>query len=73
MSAGDHITPESIDAEFPGWEVWQGIDRLWHARIKGATPPVMVHDDDLDGLREEIVRYLGKTEEYWHRPEGSTL
>jgi hypothetical protein len=33
----------------------------------------MVHDDDLDGLREEIVRYLGKTEEYWLRPEGSTL
>jgi hypothetical protein len=33
----------------------------------------MVHDDDLDGLREEMVRYLGKTEEYWHWPEGSTL
>jgi hypothetical protein len=73
MSAEDDITPESIAAEFPGWEVWQGIDRLWHARIKGATPLVMVHDDDLDGLREEMVRYLGKTDEYWHRPEGSTL
>ena len=73
MSAENDVTPESIPAEFPGWEVWQGIDRLWHARIKGATPPVMVHDDDLDGLREEIVRYLGKTDEYWHRPERSTL
>ena len=31
----------------------------------------MVHDDDLVGLREEIVRYLGRTEEYWHGKEGS--
>ena len=39
---GDEITVELIEAEFPGWEAWQGIDRLWHARIRGATPPVMV-------------------------------
>src|SRR5258706_10237031 len=52
----DEVTRESIEAEFPGWEAFQGVDRKWHARIKGATPPVMVHDDDLDGLREEIRR-----------------
>jgi hypothetical protein len=67
------ITMESLEAEFPDWEVWQGIDRLWHARLRGATPPVMVHDDCLDGLREEIIRKIAQMEARWHRPEGSTL
>jgi hypothetical protein len=48
------------------------MDQRWHARLKGADKPVMVHDDHLDGLREEIVRYLGKHEEYWCQQEGST-
>ena len=31
--------------------------------FKGATPPVMVHDDHLDGLREEIVRKKSQLDE----------
>jgi hypothetical protein len=27
VTGDDDITRESIEAEFPGWEVWQGIDR----------------------------------------------
>jgi hypothetical protein len=56
---------DHIAAEFPAWEAWQGIDRLWHARIRGATPPVMVHGEDLVDLRDQIIRYQG-------RYEGST-
>jgi hypothetical protein len=56
----DSITIESIQAEYPGWEAWQGIDRLWHARISGATPPVMVHGEDLVDLRDEIKRWEGR-------------
>jgi hypothetical protein len=52
---------DEISAEFPGWEAWQGIDRLWHARIRGATPPVMVHGEDLVDLRDQIIGYLGRT------------
>ena len=51
-----------IAGEFPGWEAWQGIDRMWHARIRGATPPVMVHADNPDELREKIVDHLSHTE-----------
>jgi hypothetical protein len=47
-----------IAAEFPGWEAWQGIDRLWHARIRGAVPPVMVHGEDLVDLRDQIIRFI---------------
>jgi len=59
----DRITKESVEQEFPEWEAFQGVDRRWHARIRGAETPVMVHDDDLLGLREEIVRKISKMEE----------
>jgi hypothetical protein len=52
-----------LAGEFPGWEAWQGIDRLWHARIRGAIPPVMVHGDDLVDLRDEIIRYVHNVED----------
>jgi hypothetical protein len=51
-----------IAGEFPGWEAWQGIDRMWHARIRGATPPVMVHADNPDELRGQIADYLSHAE-----------
>jgi hypothetical protein len=68
MTGGeDPITAESIADEFPSWEAWQGIDSLWHARIRGATPPVMVHGEDLVDLRDQIKRKLSQAEAYWQR------
>lgn len=49
-------TRESIEAEFPDWEPFRGTDRRWHARLRGAEDSVIVDDDDLLGLREEIIR-----------------
>jgi hypothetical protein len=49
-----------IAGEFPGWEAWQGIDRRWHARIRGAIPSVVVHGEDLIDLRDQIVRFLNR-------------
>jgi len=70
----DEITRESIEAEFTGWEAWQGIEGLWHARIRGATPPVMVHGEDLVDLRDQLIVHLRRGEmNRMHRPEGSTL
>ena len=41
--------------EFDNWEFWQSLrGGQWHARLKGATPPVMVHDNDEEGLRQQI-------------------
>jgi hypothetical protein len=56
VTRDDGTTKESIEQEFPDWEAFRGVDRRWHARIKGATLPVMVHGDDLVDLREEIIR-----------------
>ncbi len=70
MADEHQITVESIEAEFPGWEAFQGIDLLWHARIKGAVPPVMVHGEDLLDLSHQIKRKISKMEEGWHRPDG---
>jgi hypothetical protein len=51
-----------IAGEFPGWEAWQGIDRMWHARIRGATPPVMVHGEDLVDLRDQIIACVNRAD-----------
>jgi hypothetical protein len=53
MNSTDDVA--RITAEFPGWEAWQGIEGLWHARIRGATPPVMVHGEDVIDLRDQII------------------
>ena len=66
------ITTVSIEAEFPGWELFRGVDRRWHARLRGADMPVMVHGDDLVDLREEIVRKVSKIQEMAWR-EGPSL
>ena len=67
MTGEDGLTTEAIEREFSGWAVFQGVDRRWHARIRGAVPPVMVHDDDLTGLREEIVRKVSQIEQEAYR------
>jgi hypothetical protein len=36
--------------EHPGWEAWQDINGGWHARVKGAEPPVMVHGATVDEI-----------------------
>lgn len=59
----EEITSESIEAEFPGWGTFRGVDRRWHARIRGADKPVMVHGDDLVDLREEIIRKVSQMEQ----------
>jgi hypothetical protein len=40
--------------ERPGWEAWQDIDGGWHARLKGATPPDMVHGETLDEISSQL-------------------
>jgi hypothetical protein len=56
----DEVTQAQIAAEFPLWETWDGIDGLRHARIVGATPPVIVRGDDwtdlLDQIRATVMR-----------------
>jgi hypothetical protein len=44
-------------ADYPRWDVWVSlIGGQWHARIRGAVPPTMIHDDSPAGLREQIER-----------------
>jgi hypothetical protein len=58
MSFMNNTQAAAIADEFPGWEAWVGlINGLWHARIVGAVPPVMVHAESADGIREQIEAY----------------
>ena len=58
MSIMNNTQAAAIAEEFPGWEAWAGlVNGLWHARIVGAVPPVMVHAESADGIREQIEAY----------------
>ena len=49
----------SIAEDF-GWEAWVGLKNgLWHARLPGATPPRMIHDNSADGLRAQLAGLPG--------------
>jgi hypothetical protein len=38
-----------------GWWVWQSPEnKLWHARLRGSQPPVLVHGNNLEDLRESV-------------------
>jgi hypothetical protein len=61
MSIVNNSQALAIAEEFPGWEAWVGlINGLWHARIVGAVPPVMVHAESADGIREQIQSYTAR-------------
>jgi hypothetical protein len=47
-------TPEQIEAEFPGWEVFQGINDLWYARYSRSSPQIRVCDENTTELREQV-------------------
>jgi hypothetical protein len=53
--------PELVDvgARFPAWEAWRGISGLFHARMKGRTPPVIVTGESAEDLMGQIVRWEG--------------
>jgi hypothetical protein len=67
-------TVADLRREFPDWTIYKGIDQRWRARLTSAKPPVpIVVDDDLDGLREEIVRKVSQLEaQAWAEGRRST-
>ena len=46
-----------LTQRFPDWDCWFGIDCLWHARLTGALPPVVVRGEDAQDLADQIVRW----------------
>lgn len=47
-------TVAELRREFPGWHVWQGINRLWYARRTNSSPPIVVSDENTTELRAKI-------------------
>ena len=52
-------TPEqeeirALAAEYPGWEAWRSLNGMWHARVIGSSPIVMLHDETAAGIGTQI-------------------
>jgi hypothetical protein len=42
--------------QHPGWEAWRSlVGGQWHARLRGALPPVLVHDNTIEGVSEQVT------------------
>jgi hypothetical protein len=52
----DSAIPQApASAQIPGWTVWQSpATRQWHARKHGSLPVILLHDNSVEGLREQI-------------------
>jgi hypothetical protein len=48
--------------EFPGWEVWRGVDRLYYASRRDAGPPARVRGEDAVDLRDQIRAVILRAE-----------
>jgi hypothetical protein len=49
-------SPEALEAEFPGWHCWKGVNQLWYARKPGYSPPLeALRREDLLDLRDGII------------------
>jgi hypothetical protein len=57
---------EAVADKFEGWQGWYAIgahsSTPYHARIVGAIPPVMVHGEDPEDLRDEIIKCIRRRE-----------
>lgn len=42
--------------DFPGWEVWLGVDGRCYARRLLSSPPVVVRGEDVADLRDAVLR-----------------
>ncbi len=54
------LTLETVQAEFPRWEVWRGIAGLVYARKLLTSPPVVLRAEDPVDLRDQINGWLGR-------------
>jgi hypothetical protein len=41
-------------AEFPDWDVWRDVDRLYYAQRRGAGPSGRVRGEDPVDLRDQV-------------------
>lgn len=47
---------KAVEAEFPGWHAWRGVDgRLLYARLPRTSPPVVVRGHNITVLRIRIA------------------
>jgi hypothetical protein len=49
---------EAIEAEFPQWHAWKGVNGLWYAAVVRSSPQILVRGEDPVDLRDSIIRWI---------------
>jgi hypothetical protein len=59
---------EAVEAEFPGWHAWRGVNGLLYARRSRSSPAVVVRGKSLTVLRIRIAVKQCELDSGSHRP-----
>ena len=58
----DDLNVASLQNEFPGWHVWEGVSGdLFYARRPRSSPPIVKRAQTLEELRDEIAKHVDGT------------
>jgi hypothetical protein len=49
-----------IESEYPTWQVWEGVNQMFYARLIKSSPPVVITGEDLLDLRDQIRGWIGR-------------
>ena len=47
-----------LEAEFPEWDAWRGVNNLWYVRKTMSTAPVIMSGESLTDLRDQIIVWV---------------
>jgi len=60
-SAADNEAIIALEREFPGWQVFRGINHVCYARKLLASPENLIRGEDWTDLRDELRRETGRS------------
>ena len=47
-----------IETDYPCWHVWRGVSGLWYARRPRSSPPVVLRNRIVTGLRAQVGAFM---------------
>lgn len=58
---------DALTAEFVGWHCWRGPGGLVYGRLLLSSPPIVLRDETIPGLREQMRAKAQEVTDRWGR------
>jgi hypothetical protein len=57
-----HEAVSALEAQFPGWQFFRGVNGLCYGRLVKSSPQVIQRGEDWDDVRDEVRGWIGRHE-----------